>query len=213
MDYKLLSNVSYNSKYLSVRNTILLTILLIFIIICFYIQRHSIQCEDLGALNDTACGTGNGCQLSYLKSDGTCETFNKPNGIPCENDICFNHSLCTPTCDLCTNGGCNAPPDCVGPRSCCLGLCNVASDCAANVPFVTDSFTYFCLYDENGFNGTCYYQLFTTMTNDPSVCLGLVDGPLANCMYAVTSDTVEWNGYCFYYWKCAPPYSGFGIPN
>ena len=204
MDQKALV-IGKNSKYLAVRNFILLVILLIFIIICLYIQRDDNQNSDI-ILSNTSCNSGNGCTYDFLIDNQTCQSYNKKNGDVCDNDICFNHSLCTPTCNICNNGAClNTGPECIGPRDCCLGLCEVDSDCANKITFLTQSFDYQCLYDINGTNGSCSYYIYHTMTNNVETCLGLIDGPISKCMHATTSDTFIVGGYCFFSFKCAPP--------
>jgi hypothetical protein len=197
------------SKYLSFRNMLLLIILLIFMIICLYIQRPSNTCIDNGILSNLSCYDGNGCTDDFLKDNETCQYRNKKNGATCDdNNMCFNHTLCTPTCELCNNGGDCQKPECVGPRDCCLGLCEVDADCANKITFLVQSYDYRCLYDSNGTNGACVYEIYNTQTNNPETCLGLVEGPVANCMFATTSDSNVVDGYCFFNWKCAPPLTG-----
>jgi hypothetical protein len=158
-------------------------------------------------LSNTTCNDQNGCNYDFLVDNETCVYMNKKNGDDCDNDICFNHSLCTPTCSLCGSGDC-IKPSCVGPRECCLGLCEVDADCANKITFKSESFDYKCLYDFNGTNGSCSYSIYNTFVGNSDACLELIDGPISTCMHATVSDSIVINGYCFFSFKCAPPLTG-----
>ena len=195
-----------NNKYNIVRNFVLLMILLLIVIFCLYVVPHASTCNNIGVIDNSLCNTNEDCVNSYKINNQTCMALPKINGSNCDNsELCFNHTLCQPTCNICGSDSCNNPPKCVGPRSCCQGVCLVNDDCATKVPFLVDTFNFTCLLDAQNFNGTCFYQIFNTRVSTENECLDLINGSIKNCMYATTELSLSFDGFCFYYFKCAPP--------
>lgn len=197
---------SFNAvKWGIFRNGGLIGILLILIIICLIIIPPSQQCTNIGTSN-ILCDDSNDCTFDYSQKNQSCINYNKPNGAACDNaQLCFNHSLCTPQCDLCSAQGCPKTPQCVGPRSCCLGLCTVDDDCIDKVTFLTEGVAAMCV------TGSCYYQIFNTLLATSQQCLNLVEGPIKQCLYATAGESFSFNGVCYFNFLCAPPLTG-GIP-
>jgi len=198
------------NKFGILRNYIMLLILLILIIFCLIRINQTTVCEGVGVLS-TLCSDNNDCSNDYLFRNTTCQSFNKFNGSNCDSDeLCFDHELCQPTCQLCV-GDCEQP-QCIGPRECCRGFCTTDEQCEFLVPFLVfnNSFDFFCLQTNEANSGGCHYEIFNTRAGTPEQCLELVDGPIKNCLHATTSDTLSFNGYCFFDFKCAPPLTGSG---
>jgi len=192
------------NKFNIIRNYILLIILLILVIFCLIRINQTTACEGLG-IKSILCSDGNDCTNDFLSGNTSCSSLNKFNGSSCDFDeICFNHSLCQPTCELCTEGDC-PKPKCVGPRECCNGFCVEDADCEFKVPFAT-TFNFSCV------TGGCIYRIYNTDTENMEDCLNYItDIPLRKCMHATTSDLQVFpNGYCWYYFGCTIPLSGQG---
>jgi len=189
------------NKFNILRNYILLIILLILAIFCLIRLYQTPACVGLGTLS-----VSNDCQNNFLTVNGgisSYQSYNKFNGSSCDLDeVCFNHSLCQPTCELCTGGECEKPK-CVGPRECCNGFCVEDSDCEFKVPFAT-TYNFSCV------TGGCLYKIYNTDTENMENCLNYItDIPLRKCIHATTSDLQVFpNGYCWYYFGCTIPLSG-----
>lgn len=192
----------YENKWGIVRNFIFAFILLFLIVVCLLIIRESPSCDTIGTTS-TLCLDNNDCTFDYaINNNQSCTHYNKPNGAACDEDeLCFNHSLCTPVCSLCTQGDC-PKPECVGPTSCCQGICTVDDDCLTKVQFLTVSWNTTCL------DGVCFYQIFNSQKGSEQQCLDLVDGPVKNCLHATVAETAIYNSICYYNFKCAPPTTG-----
>jgi len=190
-----------SNKYGIIQNNVGLMILILLAIFCLHVFNSN-SCNFLGTISNS-CATTNECFTNYLNHDGvTCSNFPKKNGSSCDPDeLCFNHSACQPTCQNCVSEKCQEP-QCTGPRECCAGLCSSDADCLPKVQFNVESYNYTCM------TGTCFYSIYNTLTSQEDQCLELVVGPVKNCLHATTSSLFIFNGYCTFYFKCAPPLTG-----
>jgi hypothetical protein len=193
----------YANKWGVIRNIMMSTILLFLIVVCFFIVDRSVSCDNIGTTTTILCSDNNDCTFDFpIQNNQSCVNYNKPNGAPCDLDqLCYNHSLCTPGCSLCVNGDCDKP-QCIGPVSCCQGLCLVDNDCVSKVEFLSQGSTASCL------NGRCLYSIYNTQKGNQQQCLDLVDGPIKNCLHASVGDSAAFDGICFYNFICAPPTTG-----
>lgn len=177
-------------------NMILIVIILILVIV--YCIRAPSDCVIVRTQNAALCDDCNPCSDDFVTSDGqSCQFSEKINGVPCNSDdLCFNHSLCTPTC---SNG------QCVGEVGCCRGFCNVTDDCP-NITSITGSISKIC---DTQFS-SCLYQVTDTNTND---CFALIQPVnLHFCLNARVTQDFFGNLGCDYWFSCAPRLNGESEP-
>ena len=197
-----IKNGVYANKFAVIRNFVFALILLLLALICLIVNDQLVSCNNIGS-SSTLCIDNNDCTLDYsINNNQSCFHYNKQNGAPCDLDeLCYNHSLCTPQCSLCVNGNCETPL-CLGPTSCCQGLCTIDADCLTKVQFLTESWNTSCL------SGVCFYSIYNSQKGSQGQCLDLVDGPVKNCLHATVAETSIYNSLCYYNFICAPPTTG-----
>lgn len=193
----------YYNKAGVIGNSLLIVIALFFIVVCLFITDRSVSCDSNIGVVSSLCDDNDDCTYNYATNKNrSCIFYNKPNGSPCDlNEQCYNHSLCTPQCSSCNTGTCDKPR-CVGPTSCCQGLCTVDADCVPKVQFLTDSHNSSCL------SGVCFYTVYNSQQGTPEQCLNLVNGTMRNCLTATVAETCAYNSICYYSFSCALPTTG-----
>lgn len=182
------------NNFWSFINTILIIIIIILVII--FCLAHTIdQCILVKTRDTTLCPDCGTCKLGYSINGDTCITENKMNGELCgPESLCFNHSLCDPTCD---SGKCTG-----GDPECCSGFCNVDDDCPDILTVIPDegppTISKQCITEFNA----CQYQIITTNTDE---CLELIQNPLMReCLVASYTIGFFLDGNCKYNFRCAP---------
>lgn len=182
------------SNYFKVINGyLIIACLILLLIFCFTTND---DCPVVTLELNPICNDCDSCTDDYLESGLYCISKTKKNNVECNNDLCFNHSNCIPTCNL---------GKCIGPKACCKGSCTVTDDCP-NITSITGSILKICL--DPIFS--CAYYLSLTHTGD---CLSLIaDKDIRNCLDFQYSAGSDLNGTCQYNWKCAPFYVGTSEP-
>ena len=174
---------------------VLIACIVIIVVFCFIKEPQ--RCVENSRVISSLCDDCNSCSNDFLDANLFCRNDNKLTGVPCgSTDPCFNHSLCTPTC----NQGV-----CTGTQTCCLGYCTQDSDCP-DINVTTFGIGKQCQLEFNA----CLYTMEQSST---SQCLGLLsDETFINCLDYRFTFTIDNTGLCEYWFKCAPLFFGTSKP-
>ncbi len=189
------------NNFWSFINTILLIIIIILVII--FCLAHTIdQCILVKTANTTTCPDCGTCKIGYSINGNSCVNEDKLPGELCgPEDLCFNHSICDPTCN---EGKCTG-----GDLACCSGFCNVDDDCPDIAVIVLSETVPISKQCITAFN-SCQYQMITTNTDE---CLDLIQNPLMReCLVASYTIGFLKDGNCKYNFRCAPILFGGALP-
>jgi len=193
----ILSQLNGNSFWEFVNFVLIIIIIIIVIIFCLI--NHINQCTSITRVQNTLCDDCRPCTIDYSFDENSCVSENKMNGELCgSTDVCFNHSLCEPTC----NSG-----KCIGEEECCLGNCTTTDDCP-DLETISLSISKTC----DSTYKSCVYEMIETFTDD---CLGLIqDIPIRQCLsarYELGLDFIH--GKCSYHFACKPLHYGQALPD